>query len=185
MVVVLTAIVAVCGLLLSMVKESTEVRIQEQVLHYVKGPAVQQVLETSTNDLIKDREEVEVDGQKYTVFVGKKEAQAWAIAFESSGAGFGGDIGVMVGYNLDSDTLTGIGITTHKETPGLGARISEPIFKQGFEGRPLTDTFKVKQDDGTVDGVSGATNSSRGVCEAIRKSVDLYPKIKEIVKAKK
>jgi electron transport complex protein RnfG len=185
MVVVLTAIAAVCGLLLSTVKEGTEMRIREQVLYYVKGPAVKQVLEPSSNDLIKDRVEVEVDGREVTVFVGKKEGQPWAIAFESTGVGFGGDIGVMVGYNLDSSTLTGIGITTHKETPGLGSRVSEPSFRRGFEGRPLTDTFKAKQDEGTVDGVSGATYSSRGVCEAVRKSVELFPKIKEKVLAKK
>jgi electron transport complex protein RnfG len=181
MVVVLTAIAAVCGFLLAAVKDFTAVRIQEQILVNVKGPAVNRVLETSTNDLIGDRREIEIDGKKYLVFVGKKDDKPWALSFESSGGGFGGDIGVMVGFDLASDRLTGIGIITHQETPGLGARIVEPSFTDRFKGKPLTTVFKVKKDNGEIDALSGATNSSRGVCEAVTKAITLYPAVKQKV----
>jgi len=181
MVVVLTGIAAICGFLLSGVKQMTEVRIEQQILVNVKGPAVKAVLESSTNNLLEERQAITVDGQVYGVFVGKKDNKAWAIAFESKGTGFGGDIGVMVGFDLDKDVLTGIGILTHQETPGLGARITEPAFSNGFKGKPLTAVFKVKKDNGEVDAVSGATYSSRGVCAAVEKCIALYPKIKEQV----
>jgi len=83
MVVVLTTIAAICGLLLSGVKGMTAVRIEEQILVNVKGPAVKKVLETSTNDLLQDRQTVTVDGQKYVVFVGRKNGKPWAVSFES------------------------------------------------------------------------------------------------------
>lgn len=179
MVVVLTGIAAICGFLLSGVKQMTEARIEQQILVNVKGPALNAVLESSTNNLLEDRQTVTLEEQEQVVFVGKKDGSAWAIAFESSGTGFGGDIGVMVGFDLEKDVLTGIGILTHQETPGLGARITETAFTDGFKGKPLTAVFKVKKDNGEVDAVSGATYSSRGVCAAVEKCIALYPKIKE------
>ena len=181
MVVVLTAIAMVCGFLLAAVKNFTAARIEQQILVNVKGPAVLRVLDTSTNDLFGDRREITIEDRKYVVFVGKKEDKIWATAFESSGGGFGGDIGVMVGFNLETDQLTGIGILTHQETPGLGARITETSFTDRFKGKPITTVFKVKKDGGDIDALSGATNSSRGVCEAISKTIKLYPAIKKKV----
>jgi electron transport complex protein RnfG len=181
MVVVLTGIAAICGFLLSGVKQVTEVRIEQQILVNVKGPALKAVLESSTNNLLEDRQAVTLEGQEHAVFVGKKDGSPWAIAFESRGTGFGGDIGVMVGFDLEKDVLTGIGILTHQETPGLGARITESAFTDNFKGKSLTAVFKVKKDSGEVDAVSGATYSSRGVCAAVGKCIALYPKIKEKV----
>ena len=42
------------------------------------------------------------------------------VAFESSGGGFGGDIGVIVAVNVETDEIVGIAVTTHTETPGVG-----------------------------------------------------------------
>jgi electron transport complex protein RnfG len=178
MIVVLTLIATVCGFLLSAVKQFTAQRIEEQILVNVKLPAVKKVLEPSTNDLVQDRRSINVEDQEHVVFTGKKDGKAWAVAFESSGSGFGGDIGVMVGFDLEKDQLTGIGILTHQETPGLGARITEPAFTGQFKGKSLTAVFKVKKDNGEVDAVSGATNSSRGVCTAVEKCIALYPAVK-------
>lgn len=44
-----------------------------------------------------------------TVFPGKKDGRLVAVALEHFGKGFGGDVGVMVGYDVNRDTLTGIG----------------------------------------------------------------------------
>ncbi len=183
MVVVLTGIAAICGFLLSGVKQVTEARIEQQILVNVKGPALKAVLESSTNNLLEDRQAVAMEeGQEHVVFIGKKDGSPWAIAFESKATGFGGDIGVMVGFDLEKDVLTGIGILTHQETPGLGARITESAFTDSFKGKSLTAVFKVKKDNGEVDAVSGATYSSRGVCAAVEKCIALYPEIKEKVK---
>ena len=183
MVVVLTLIATVCGFLLAAVRKGTETRIEEQVLLYVQGPAVNKVLNSSTNDLIQDRREISIQDQEYLIFVGERNDQPWGIAFESSAGGYGGDIGVLVGFDIEQDILTGIGILTHSETPGLGARVSESTFTVNFDNKALNVNFNVKQDGGFVDAVTGATISSRAVCSAVRKSLELYPEIKkEIVK---
>ncbi len=179
MISVLTLIATVCGFLLAAVKNFTAPRIEEQLMKHVKGPAVRHVLLGSQNDVTADRQEVIIDGNSIMVFTGKKEGQPWAIAFESSAPGFGGNISIMVGFNLEDDKLTGIAILTHQETPGVGARITETVFTGKFNGLPLATDFRVKKDGGMIDGLSGATISSRGVCAALSKCIALYPEIKK------
>ena len=182
MLIVLTVICAVCGLLLATVKSKTEDRIEEQILLNVKGPAVSKVLRGSDNDLIKDRKTIKINGKEMVVFIGKKGNSPWAYAFETSGSGFGGDIGVITGFSLEKNILTGIGITTLKETPGLGARVTEDSFTKEFVDKPVNSDFKVKSDGGIIDAVSGATISSRGVCSAVRDAIAISKEVKNGIK---
>jgi len=181
MLIVLTLISGVCGFLLGGVNDFTKEKIKVQVLNNVMGPAVKKVLAGSDNDMIKDRVEVDIAGKKCIVFIGKKGGKAWAMAYETSGKGFGGNIGVVTGYNIEEDTLTGIGITLHKETPGVGSKVAEDSFTDKFKGLSVDDNFKLSKDGGKVDAISGATISSTGVSEAMQKSVKEYKELKSKV----
>ena len=95
---------------------------------------------------------------------------------EEHGAGYGGPIGVLVGFNVANDTLAGIGTTQLSETPGLGMRVKEPSFREQFAGAKLP--VKLSAQGGSIDGISGATISSKGVIEAVEKADALYKKLK-------
>ena len=111
-----------------------------------------------------------------------KDGKLVAVALEHFGKGFGGDVGVMVGYDVNRDTLTGIGITTMKETPGLGTRVADPAFTGQFTGKPAD--ARLKSQGGDIDAVSGATISSIGVVTALGNAAKVYAALKpEIVKA--
>ena len=181
MVVVLTLICAVCGFALSGLRDSTAERIQTQILLNVQGPKVKQVLEGSENDLIQDRRTLMVKGQPLTVFVGKKGGKPWAVAFEAAGKGFGGAISVMTGYRLDSNALTGIQVVSHKETPGIGSRVTEPLFTDQFKGLDLPMVLPPGQCPKGIDAISGATYSTGGVCAAIATSLPIYTEVKKQV----
>ena len=58
------------------------------------------------------------------------------MAYETLGKGFGGPMGIMVGVNLETDELIGMGVTApFAETPGLGARAkTDERFKGSFKG---------------------------------------------------
>lgn len=191
MIAVLTAIAAACGLLLSAVKKGTEKRIEEQVLYNIQGPAVKDLFGYSEKidevmpKIIRDRQQITVKEQVQSVFVDKKDDKAKAVAFECEAMGFKDKVVIIVGFDLEKDLLSGIGIISHKETPGLGARISEAIFRDKFKSKALTEAFKVKQDGGIVDAISGATISSRAVCAAVANGIALYPAVKEEVMKKK
>lgn len=178
MVVVLTLICGVCALALSGLRDATADQIELQVLTYLEGPTVRKVLEGADNDLIEDRQKVEIDGKQYTLFVAKRDGNVWGVAYETVGSGFGGDITVMVGYDLTDDRLTGVQIVSHKETPGIGTKITMDQYTRSFIGMPLTSDFRLKSDGGDLDAITGATYSATGRAEAVRRSVELYPQVK-------
>jgi len=187
MIVVLAAITGVSGLLLAGVNQGTKDQRKKQLLQYVKGPAILEVLAGSENQPLDDVKELELktadEGQGalavVDIFPAYKNDELWAVAFEMTGKGYGGDIGVIVGIDIAAEKLLGIGITAHKETPGLGARIREQGFRNGFAGLGLSGPAKVKADGGAVDAVSGATISSRGVCAAVTEAFEFYRENKE------
>ena len=197
MIVVLSSICGLSGFALSYLKISTAPRIEEQVLTYVQGPAILKVFADIDNSPIAERKTFTLDGAKVTVFPGtrpkgktnlgcifpgKKDGKLVAVALEHFGKGFGGDVGVMVGYDVNRDTLTGIGITTMKETPGLGTRVADPAFPGQFTGKPAD--ARLKSQGGDIDAVSGATISSTGVVTALGNAAKVYAALKpEIVKA--
>ncbi len=186
MIIVLALITGVSGLLLAGVNQGTAEARKKQIIKFVKGPAVEEVLRGCTNNPLEDVAEFKVDAgegedqepSSVDIFPAFKDGALWAVAFEDSGKGFGGDIGVIVGVDVTTGSLLGIGITTMKETPGLGARVREEGFRKGFKAISLEDEVKVVGDGGQVDAISGATISSQGVCEAVNKAVAFYEKNK-------
>jgi len=174
----------VSGGLLAYVRNATQDRITDQQLTFVKGPAIKQILEGCSNEPITDRF-VLTDGEEERIFfVGEFDGKRNTVAFESSGGGFGGEIGVIVAVNVETDDIVGVAVTTHSETPGLGSRAKDdPSFAVQFKGLPIKDTFNVKPDGGQIDAVSGATVTSRGVCGAVSASSAVYFRLKdEVVK---
>ena len=100
---------------------------------------------------------------------------------ENFGKGYGGDVGVIIGFNVSNDSLAGVGMTTLKETPGLGMRVREPAFSEQFRGAALP--VALSSQGGRIDAVSGATISSAGVIEAVNKASTVYQELKpQIVK---
>jgi len=82
----------------------------------------------------------------------------------------------------DLNTVAGISFFEHGETPGLGGEIENPRWQEGWVGRRIRDSdgnlvFRVDRGrtpegvpdaDYRVDGLSGATITSRGVENMVR-----------------
>ncbi|XPV77218.1 MAG: RnfABCDGE type electron transport complex subunit G [Desulfovibrio sp.] len=183
MVAVLSLICAISGYALATIKDATKERIEMQVLTYVQGPAIQAVLSLAENNPIADRKTVKMQsGTQFNVFPAKKEGKVVAVALEAFAPGYSGDIGVMVGFNLADDTLTGIGITTQTETPGLGTRIAEPAFTRLFDGHGMKK-LDLSSRDGDIDAISGATFSSVGTVDAVKKAAGVYMNNKNAIES--
>jgi electron transport complex protein RnfG len=182
--VVVAVFSAVAGGLLATVKGATEERIELQVLTYVKGPAIYKILAGCSNEPLDDRFKLSDGEQEIDFFIGEFDGERNTIAFETFGKGYGGDIGVMVAVNIDTDEILGVGVTTHSETPGLGARAqSDPDFSEQFKGLSINESITIAAEGGAIDALSGATITSRGVCAAVTVSSDIYTRLKdEIIK---
>lgn len=99
------------------------------------------------------------------------------LAFKADGSGFQGNVGVMVGLNLDYLKLKGIKILDQVETPGLGNRISEPAFENQFKSieiTPKVEYIKNRKPEkpNQIQAITGATISSSAVVSNINKAVE-------------
>ncbi len=177
MIIVLSAICGFSGLVLSWLKQTTAPIIEQQVLTYVQGPAIKRVFPAADNDPIGERKTLMYEGRKIMIFPYRQGGKLVGVALESKGRGYGGDIGVMVGFDAAKDTLLGIGVTEHKETPGLGSMVAEPKFSGQFAGKPLDVNLKGR--GGNIDAVSGATISSTGTVLAVQAAAGEYKALKE------
>jgi len=179
MVVVLTILSSVSGGLLAAVRNGTKDRIENQQLQLVKGPAIRTILEGCTNDPVADRFKLNDDTTEISFFIGVFDGKPETVAFEASGKGYGGDVGLMVAVNLTNDKLVGVGVTTHSETPGLGAKAkTDPAFAKQFEGASLMTPVMVTNDGGSINSISGATITSRAVCAAATEAGLIYQRLK-------
>ncbi len=157
MVIVLTILSCFSGGLLAYIRTNTQERIDVQVLEFVKGPAIRSIFEGATNDPIKDRFTIKDGDVERTFFVGVLDGEPRGVAFETSGKGYGGDVGLMVGIDVKENVLLGVGVTTHAETPGMGAKAkSDPSFAAQFQGLELEQAYKVTTDGGSINTISGA-----------------------------
>ena len=92
-----------------------------------------------------------------------------ACCIEVHPLGFGGPLVLMVGVD-EAGAVTGISVVSHSETPNLGAVAAAPTsrgqaFRQQFTGADAP--LAVTKDGGTVEAISSATITSRGVVEGV------------------
>jgi electron transport complex protein RnfG len=180
MVVVLTILSCFSGGLLAYINTATEERIENQVLEFVKGPAVRSIFADATNDPIADRIQVKDGDIERTFFVAVIDGEPRAVAFETFGkGGYGGDVGLMVGIDVKEDKLIGAGVTTHAETPGMGAKAkTDPSFVAQFQDLAVNEPIKVTNDGGTINVISGATMTSRAVSSAATEATQIFQQLK-------
>jgi len=179
MVVVLTVLSAFSGGLLATVRDNTKEKIEIQQLNFVKGPALKSIFEGASNDPIADRFKLQDGDVERTFFVAVMDGKPKGVALESFGKGYGGDVGLMVGIDTDNDTIIGVGVTTHSETPGMGARAKEePGFALQFKGKSVAAPIKLTKNGGEINALSGATITSTAVAYAATDVGEIYERLK-------
>jgi Na+-transporting NADH:ubiquinone oxidoreductase subunit C len=101
-------------------------------------------------------------------YVLKQRGIVKGYALPIKGQGFWAPIKGIIGLKPDKKTITGIAFYEQNETPGLGARITEPEFKSQFagletapEGKPISmkrqgDPLQASQ----IYAITGATQTS-------------------------
>jgi Na+-transporting NADH:ubiquinone oxidoreductase subunit C len=101
------------------------------------------------------------------------------------GNGLWGAIWGYVALNDDKSTVYGIYFNHASETPGLGAEIVTPAFKEPFKGKQILKNGELKsiavvkkgasaEGQDYVDGISGGTITSVAVSDMIANSLKRY-----------
>ncbi len=95
------------------------------------------------------------------IYSGLRDGVTVGHAIRAVSPGYAGDVVVMVG--IQERAITTVEVLEQTETPGLGARITEADFLDGFSGLPADSTAV----DGVIDSIAGATVSTDAVVEAV------------------
>ena len=176
----LLAVVAVIGTAaLSGVHELTAERIAEQERRVVLEQ-LEQVLPAARYDnaLLTDRITVTdtayfPGGQTVTVYRARRAGEPVALILRHRAVnGYNGDIRLLTGVDVDG-RITGVRVTGHGETPGLGdgIEVGKSDWILGFTGRalgdPPEDRWAVRRDGGAFDQLTGATITPRAVVGAV------------------
>lgn len=162
MVVVLSLIAGICSAILTFADQSLAPRIEQQTDFYVRGPALERLFGKPATEVLNNKVTVPLEGAVIPVFFSKEGEDIATLAIEATGkGGFGGDLKLMIGVDLRSGRQTGLEVVSHSETPGLGARIEEVSFRRQWQGLPTDKTVALTKDGGDIDGISGATTTSR------------------------
>ena len=161
MVVSLFVIALVCSALLGVVNAATESRIAQR-----REEAMQEAMRTvlpgasSFRDVTDRLDETFMEQNQVT---GIYEAAGYGYAVTVAPRGFGGEIEMTVGVDKNG-AVTGIAITGHSETPGMGARADSDAFLSQFVGKTAGMTVvKGTAGENQISAITGATVTSRAV----------------------
>ena len=188
------ALVAVMGTaLLTGVDRLTKARIAEQEKRVILDQLGQLISpELYNNELQHDLFSFQDDlyfpkGQTVVTYRARLDGKAVAVVLKMAAVnGYNGKINLLVGIN-ENGTLSGVRVTSHKETPGLGdaIEVERNDWILGFYGRaldnPPPDGWAVKRDGGEFDQFTGATVTPRAVVEAVRLALEFFAKHKSFL----
>lgn len=161
--VILLLITAVVAGLLGLVNNLTADKIEENTAKKANA-AMQSVLPSPSYEKLEVSKEGITEAYK---------AEGGYVVRLNAG-GFGGAIDMMVGIGLNG-SVTGISVISHAETASLGAECTREDWRSQFVG--ATGDLKVTKDGGTVDALTGATVTSRGVTEAVNRAVEFVKEV--------
>lgn len=160
---------AALGFVYNITKEPIEEAIKNKEIN-----AIKEVLPTFDNNPVLSAQEI--DGILFYKATNQGKTVGYA-AKTFTEKGYSGRFDLMVGFLADG-TINKIVVLQQKETPGLGANMINPKFKDQFNnvniGSLKDSKLKVKKDGGTIDAISAATISSRAYCDGIQKAYDLF-----------
>ena len=179
MVVVLTILSLLSGGGLAKLHEFTGPFKENNIMTFDKGPAIRTMLAEAENDPVQDRFKIQDGDKEQDVFVGVFGGKANTVVLESSASGYGDKVAIVVGINIDDQTIAGVAVTTHKETPGLGGEAKDdPTWAAQFVGKSIAKPVQVTNDGGEISALSGATITSRAVCKATNQVIESYGNLK-------
>lgn len=115
--------------------------------------------------------------QVVTAYRARKQGKPVAVILRFAAMdGYNGRINLLVGIDV-AGRVTGVRVTSHQETPGLGdgIEVERSNWILAFNGKslqqPALEQWAVRRDDGVFDQMTGATITPRAVVNAVKRAL--------------
>lgn len=170
------------------IERNEKIKLQRIVLEVLGMPLQKGASDGAVARLFQGRvKAINVDDKILYVGYEKGGRNIIGYAFPVGGPGFWGPIAGLVAVDEKASRVIGIAFYRHTETPGLGARMTEPWFRNQFKGLRLVPVEGDKQifylkPEGTgknpndLSAITGATGTSRAVEAFLNKDLDHFLK---------
>ena len=137
--------------------------------------AIRQVLPEF--DGVPEQKTIETDGGTISYYVASNAGEVIGYAVTASSSGFSGPVSLMVGITADGIVYS-TSVLSQSETPGLGAKCTEPAFADQFKNlNPAATKLAVKKDGGDIDAITASTITSRAYVAAVNNALAIYETI--------
>ena len=144
-----------------------------------KMKAISEVLPEFNNLPNEEVYKIAMDNDTLFFYPARENSRLVGTAIETfTNKGFSGNIKLMIGI-LPDGSINDIVVLEHKETPGLGDKMSKSKsnFSLQFQGiNPKNFNINVNKDGGDVDAITASTISSRAYCDAVNRACNAYLK---------
>ena len=186
----------ICALMIVLTFEGTFARIERlkaEALEKAIFKVIPGISASKTFQLDQNNTFIEVDGKgeaEQLVYAGYDEnGNLMGVAVEASGQGYADILRILYGYDPGAQKIVGFYVLESKETPGLGDKIEkDPGFLANFDALDVTLTDDhsavenrvtpvkqgAKENPWEVDGITGATISSRAIGDIIGASSEFW-----------
>ena len=117
------------------------------------------------------------------LFMYYKDEKLQGIGFIATRLGYGfnkaADISLFICVSPDLETVKGIEVLDHAETPGLGGRMTEDEFKRQFVGKKLKPKISIvrgkeRVESNEVHAITGASYTSKGIENIINEAMKIF-----------
>jgi len=188
----LGVVATICGVLIVSAYEGTldsvnankKIALERAVFKVVPGAAKVDEFWASPAGVTPAMGAVPEGGIKFYV-ARDAQGKTQGIAAEGAGKGYADVVRIMYAYDPAKQAITGIGVISMRETPGIGDKIyTDQAFLKNFvaldvtlaaDGKALAHAVKVvkhgtKQNPWEIDAISGATVTSKAIGKGINES---------------
>lgn len=177
---VLVGFAIVIAVLLAWVNRVTEAPIKAKAEKALQD-GIQEVMQAQDMKVTKNDTVRQTNEGKEAVYavheVADRAGKSLGAAVESTVMGFGGDLKVLVGFDVSGNIL-GYTILQTSETPGLGMKADKWFQKDGkgnvIGKSPATGNLAVSKDGGDVDAITASTITSRAFLKAVNQAYAAY-----------
>ncbi len=145
------------------------------------------VVDLASGDVVEGADPEALAPGQAPIWTLVKDGKVEAVAIDAIGKGLWSTLYGFLALESDFNTVRGITFYSHGETAGLGARIEEGWFQDGFVGKKVFDEDgklvsvavakgATAKGDHEVDGISGATLTCKGVTGLLANELKAYGK---------
>ncbi len=145
------------------------------------------VVDLASGDVVEGADPEALAPGQAPIWTLVKDGKVEAVAIDAIGKGLWSTLYGFLALESDFNTVRGITFYSHGETAGLGARIEEGWFQDGFVGKKIFDEDgklasvvvakgATAKGDHEVDGISGATLTCKGVTGLLANELKAYGK---------